>query len=91
MVDAKQIETVLADANTIVSQISPLVGVIEGLVTLAIATAKKIGQDTTTFEAAWAEYQGKRTDLAGAVDAFYAKYPEATTLTATPTPGTTGE
>jgi hypothetical protein len=77
-VDLQKIETQLAEVNAIVGQINPLIGVIGGVVELAIHTARTAGVDPAViaaFETSWADYQTKRAALAAALDEFHAKYP----------------
>lgn len=84
--DLKNVETALTDINNIVSKIDPLVGVIGGLASLVIETARKARVDTTSFEEDMAKWEPNRAGLKSAIDEFRAKYPQA--APAPPTPPT---
>jgi len=73
----QSVEGTLIDLNRIIMQINPLIGVVGGLATLIIATARKAGVDTKPFEEEMARWETNREALRSAIDEFRAKYPEA--------------
>lgn len=77
--DMKKLESMLHDANGVMAQVSPLIGVIGGLAALAIQTAHRVGVDTTAFEAEIASFHTAREALGASIEEFRAKYPTVPT------------
>lgn len=76
--DATKVEQALIDANAIVGQIVPLVGIVGVAVRGIAALLRAQGQDAqaATFEAELAKFEAQRGNLRAALDDFHAKYPE---------------
>ncbi len=74
---ATKVEQVLMDANAVVSQLVPLVGIV-GVAARGIAAllrAQGHDAEAATFEAEIASYDAQRGHLREALDEFHAKYP----------------
>ena len=76
--DAAKAEQALIDANAIVAQIVPLVGIVGVVVQGIAALLRAQGKDAeaATFEAELAKYEVQRGNLRAVLDDFHAKYPE---------------
>lgn len=68
------VEQALTDANAIISQFVPLVGLVGVAVRAVIALAKANGVAVATFEEEMAKYNAQLSGLDAAIAEFRAKY-----------------
>jgi hypothetical protein len=79
-----KVEQALLEANAIMAQFVPLIGVVGTTATLLVALAKKLGVDTKAFEDELANLDAQRAGLRSALDEFRAKYPATASPDAAP-------